>query len=485
MATTNLSSRGITISALLNVCGAGIPALIGIFAVPYLLTLLGIQRFGILSLCWALIGYFGALDMGLGRALTREVSVLLETQKQQEIPDLVWGVSVTVLILATPIALMIGIFSTSLVSWLEPSNAALAAEARWTLIILAGALPMVLFSAMLSGAIEGHHRFGLINAVRIPIGAINFLLPLGAATISPHLPSVVLAVVASRAIQLLALMRVCASIAPGAITPRFPKFSRVLPLFSFGKWLMVSSVVGPAMEYLDRFVVASVVGTAVVAYYTVPYDALTKVLIIPTAFSSVLFAAIAAFRASHFDRIVDIYRTEFLRMALLMVPLMVFFVLFAHEIMALWLDGAFAINSAHIAQVLALGILVNSFARIPFTHVQAEGRTDWSAKVHLLEVVPYLTLLLLATNAWGVLGAACIWALRAMIDTMIFYWLALRLRPRIAQEVLRQEGILVLLLIGLILVIISAPSLQMRAALAGVIVVTSMAMFGRSLLLRA
>lgn len=48
-----------------------VPMVAGVLVVPDLIHLLGTDRFGVLSISWVLVGYFGLLDMGLARGLTQ------------------------------------------------------------------------------------------------------------------------------------------------------------------------------------------------------------------------------------------------------------------------------------------------------------------------------------------------------------------------------------------------------------------------------
>lgn len=57
-----------------NLVGSGLPLLVGLATIPFLIKALGIERFGILTLIWALIGYFSLFDFGLSRALTQVIS---------------------------------------------------------------------------------------------------------------------------------------------------------------------------------------------------------------------------------------------------------------------------------------------------------------------------------------------------------------------------------------------------------------------------
>jgi hypothetical protein len=57
-----------------NLIGETAPFAIALGAIPILLKSLGITRFGILTIIWSLITYFGIFDMGLGRAMTKLIA---------------------------------------------------------------------------------------------------------------------------------------------------------------------------------------------------------------------------------------------------------------------------------------------------------------------------------------------------------------------------------------------------------------------------
>ena len=74
-------------NTLWNLIGNIAPMLVAIFCIPVLVKALGTNRFGILTLVWALIGYTTVFDFGLGRALTQLVATRLGTDEQQDVPD--------------------------------------------------------------------------------------------------------------------------------------------------------------------------------------------------------------------------------------------------------------------------------------------------------------------------------------------------------------------------------------------------------------
>ena len=72
---SNLTSgRTLARNTIWNMVGQGAPLLVALFAIPLLIKGMGTDRFGVLTLAWAVVGYFSLFDLGLGRALTKLVA---------------------------------------------------------------------------------------------------------------------------------------------------------------------------------------------------------------------------------------------------------------------------------------------------------------------------------------------------------------------------------------------------------------------------
>src|SRR5207248_1679561 len=95
--------------------------------------------------------------------------------------------------------------------------------------------------------------------------------------------------------------------------------------------------------------------------------------------------------------------------------------------LALWLGAAFAEHSTRVLQWLAIGILFNSLAQIPFAFVQGAARPDLTAKLHLIEFPLYVILLIWLVTSVGIAGAAVAWAARAGVDMLVLFWIAFRI----------------------------------------------------------
>ena len=62
----------LTQNALFNLIGTALPLGVGLISIPIVIDALGLEVFGLLTLIWTAIGYFGLFDFGMGRALTQK-----------------------------------------------------------------------------------------------------------------------------------------------------------------------------------------------------------------------------------------------------------------------------------------------------------------------------------------------------------------------------------------------------------------------------
>src|SRR5690349_3012870 len=85
-----LSSRILATSAFWSLVSQGIPAIVGVVTIPAIVRGLGVERFGVLTLAWMVIGYFGLFDLGLGRAVTKFAAELLPSDNRSLMDRLLW-----------------------------------------------------------------------------------------------------------------------------------------------------------------------------------------------------------------------------------------------------------------------------------------------------------------------------------------------------------------------------------------------------------
>jgi O-antigen/teichoic acid export membrane protein len=181
------------------------------------------------------------------------------------------------------------------------------------------------------------------------------------------------------------------------------------------------------MIYLDRFLIGAFISAAAVAYYATPYEAVNKLTLIPSALVGVLFPAFAVSFVQDQKRSLELLDRGVRVIFLVLFPLTLVIVVLANEGMSLWLGQTFAEKSTLVLQLLAIGVLMNNLASVPYTFVQGVGRPEIAAKLHLFELPLYLLLLWQLLPIYGIVGAAIAWTLRTTLDMIILYILTFRL----------------------------------------------------------
>ncbi len=452
------SARGLLRGALWNQLGQALPVLAALLLVPRLVHGLGVERFGILSLAWMLIGYFTLFDLGVSGALTRLVSERLSTHRREEIPALVW----TSLALTTAMGAVGAVLIAALAPWLVGSvlhvPPALRAESLGLARVLAAALPVVTGTAALAGVLSAQQRFGALNAIRIPMGILTYAGPLLVLPWTQDLVAIGLALAILRLIggvAHLALVWTGTSGLGGQIGIRRSLLS---PILGFGGWMTVTAVVGPLMVYMDRFVIGALLSMAMVAYYTTPYDLASRLTILSIPIVNVLFPAFASASGADPSRAARLFDWGVRVAAAVLYPFALVLAVFPREVVPLWLGPEFAAHSAGVLSLLAAGVFVNG---------KASGRPDLGARLHLAELPFYAAMVWFLIRTQGIVGAAVAWLVRALVDAAVLFVMASRMQGGGAAGA-RTAAIAAAF--GLLSLTLGAPtpSLPIRGAIVGV-----------------
>ena len=417
-------NRRITKNVTWNFVGISLPLVFALLTIPQLIAVLGTARFGVLTLVWMVVGYFSVFDMGLGRSLTKLVAERINTENQNEIPFLVWAALGMMIALGIVGALIVAFYSPWFVTAVLNIPGDLVSETIAAFLILSLSIPVVISSNALRGILEAYQEFGLVNIVRIPLGAITFLGPLAVSFYTDSLAVIALVLVLARVISWSTYLLVCLTKYP--LIRRFGRYQRELcaALLSFGGWMTISNLVGPLLLFLGRFFIAAMISAEAVAYFVTPYEVVSRLLIVPAALVSVLLPEISRLRKDNGPRVRQLYRTSMRGLGLVMaVPCALVYWL-AESGLALWIDVGFAANSYRVAQILAVGVFINAFGHIAQIALQGSGRPDITAKVHVVELIAYIPYLWYLTSAYGIEGAAYAWSVRVMISTCVLMFLA-------------------------------------------------------------
>lgn len=424
----------------LSFAGQAVPILAAVVSVPILVRDLGVDRFGVLTIAWVVVGYFGVLDLGLGRALTQALAHRLGIDERFRGDEIIVAALLAMLGLSVIAALSVALVAPWLASEVLRVPAALVDETRRSFLWLALSVPFVITAAGLRGVLEAHQRFAAITAIRIPASMAVYLAPLAALPFTRNLGDIVAVLLAARIANWLALFLLV--IGSGHRLWVAPEVAAIGRLLRYGLWTTTSSIAGIFLVTIDRFVISAVVSVGAVAYYATPFELASKVWFVSGAVATVMFPAFTTTAVDRPDRAAALYQRALLTvMPVMAVPLGIAVAL-APDAMTIWLGPAFSSEAAPVLRLLAPAILFSGTVLMPVTLLQSLGRPGLLAKIQLAELPITLLLYMFATGEAGIRATAVAASVRAGIELVLFSWLATRVAP-IASDAMRRTFVII------------------------------------------
>lgn len=406
-----------------NLIGLGAPLLVAVGTIPVLIHELGQSRFGLLTLIWAVVSYFGLFDLGLGRALTQQLAIVFANNSNDKIGPLTGTATVLMGLLGVAAGVLMAgtaVWGVGLIQDVPDRQ-----EAIQAVYAMAFAMPAIVLTSGFRGILEARHAFGIVNLIRLPMGLFTFLGPLAVVLYgSPRLDHIAWVLTTGRILACAVHAYYAWRILPADRSALVWRKDLIKVLSVSGGWMTVSNIVGPLMGYLDRFVVGAFASAQAVAYYATPQELISKLSIVPSALMAVLFPQFAQASLAFSKATVDMLERAASLITALCMPAFVLIALFSSEILTIWIDAQFAQPTSEILALMACGMLVNSISFIPLTWLQATNHAKKVALIHLIELPLFCLLLWLGLRELGIRGAAMAWVARILVDACLL-WLAL------------------------------------------------------------
>lgn len=415
-------------NAVLNLVGHVIPLLIGVITIPITVQGLGIDRFGILALAWVILGQLHIFDVGIARATTKILSEIIGKNKYDEISAIVWTAVTVQMLLGIIGGFALFIFTPILVGGILSVPPELLSEGKTIFFMLSISVPIALISGSFRAVLEAAQRFDLVNSLKVPSSTASFLLPFVGVLLEWSLPVIVAFLVIFRGLILAIHYVLCIRLFPPLKSlPRFD-CGILRRLLSYGGWVTVSSVVVPISLHIDRFMIGSLLTMSAVTYYSVPFDMVTRLWLVPTSLGVTLFPFFSWLSAhEQWTRIRNTVLRSLKYILILLGPITIVLIASAHRILKLWLGEEFSVSSVLPLQILTVGVLLNSMGYLLFSLIDATGRPDLTAKLRLIELPPRILLSWLLVSIGGVAGAALAWTIWLAGDAVLLFVIASRL----------------------------------------------------------
>jgi len=404
----------------INFAGLIAPTIVSLATVPAYIHLMGVERYGVINLVWALIGYFSLLDLGTSLATENQIAKVREAQ-DDSVERIFWGACFLNLGTGVLGGLMVYFGTYFYVSYGVHIEPAFRREVMSALPWIAIAVPLANVTWVFAGAITAVERFASYNANQT-LGTMLFqLLPLAAIyCFSPSLAVVIPAAVAARLIAGI-LLGIATFRALGIKRMRWPERRVIGELFGYGKWMLLFSGAGAISGSLDRVLVGSILGARFVTYYATPQNLVQRLNMLPSAMLRSLFPRLSAASRTDAD---DLARDALAFLNGAFTPCMIVALFALAPFLTIWLGAPIAAASAPVGRILVLGVWLAGQSGILGILIQAQANPAYVARVSWLQLPVFVAALWFATHLFGLVGAGSVVVAKALFDYGAYLYFA-------------------------------------------------------------
>jgi O-antigen/teichoic acid export membrane protein len=398
---------------------------LGIMVLPILVRGLGAERYGLLALSLALIGFAAIADLGVGRAASKYLAEDFErnetSRTQQHISS------------ALTICAVMGLGGTCILAWSTPFLVDhvlkipqhLAREARivmWTTSL--GLLP-VLLRISFDGTLAGHHRIAELSIGNILANTLKAGLSVAAVLTGRSIVGVVTANVCVSYLHAFGLWLYARRYFAGRVNIRLGWNSQIArELVRLGLLSSASSfLAGILLLYFDRFVIAVFLPLAALGYYSAAFDITSKQCYISSPIGQAFFPVFSGKSKAGPAEFQKYYFHATKMQAVGLTGLAAMLTVLARPLLTYWISRDIAINSTAVMGVLTLGMLLSSYANLPYIAILAGSENPAACpKIFAIAFAAHVLFSLLLVKVAGTFGVALSLLLAFAIAFLLSSW---------------------------------------------------------------
>jgi O-antigen/teichoic acid export membrane protein len=454
--------------SLWTLAGQVAPLGVSLVTTPFTIRLLGAEGYGVFILIGLIPTYLGFADFGMSMASTKFGSEAYAEGDEEKEGRIVRTAALIALMTSVPVAAALMVFSPQLIGLFNVPPA-YTADA-----ILALRLASVTFVInFLCGIFNTPQLARLRMDLNTFINASSRILGLIATPIVIYLgfgiTGAITVLLIASTLNLIGHLIVGTRLLPKLIATTVER-NILSRMFRFGLGLTGAGLAFLLLSHLDKGILPAIVSVEQLAYYSVAFTVAGLMTMFSQAMTQSLLPAFSRLTSPQNQAQGRDLFSRALRLNLIMLlPALAILAVIAEPFISTWAGEDFGRESINPFYILLIGVLFNLPAYLPMCAIISTGKTGLLAKLYLIEVIPYLTALILFTGAYGAVGTAIAWSLRSFLDSIALFVLAKRVTgfsPDFSRIVTITCGGLVLLIPVLMVLLTGGTTIIVSSVLA-------------------
>ena len=388
-----------------------IPGLMGLWSLKPLLELLGAETFTILSFFWVYTSHLGFFDLGISRNLGIELPKLPNGEKSKLVNLSVrkgFAYSLIGIVVVALLLFVIPIFN--------PQFSVVSQYSVFAILLVW--VPLAVIQMIVRGVLEASERFISAAVFRAYNQSVLFLLPWVMAYWGHHdIFQMVAVITVARALSLLPAMYWLMTKYGLVFIKKMDDQEVVIQRNN--QWITLSNLAGIVNGSLDRFVLLSLLGAHAIGAYVFAQDFGIRILVLSSSFALVLLPYFSRNQSKLQNHIWVKRGSGLILLSHIALGLILYFG--QTQLKDVFTNTTLAQDVIDFFWIFLVGITANGIGHILLSALHSQRELKRPALWHVISAVLYIPLLYWVVQAFGLTGAALLWSVRSVIDTIVLY----------------------------------------------------------------
>lgn len=409
-------------NSLWNVTGSALPAIASLASVPLLISALGVEGYGIVTIVSSIIGYFAILDINLSAGAIKYLAESDAAGDRERFSETFW--------FGMFFYGLLGIFGAIFIffgaNWLVLRFFDLPASVHESasLALRIGALGFALsqvqsYLIVIPQSLQRYDRSAQSEAL---FGVIVNIASVIAAMAGGGIPGVIAARVFVSALNVVYLSILIHRMKLG-MKFCWPRKEVRHALSSFSAYAYLSKLASTMHQHGDKLVIGALAGPTALAFYAVPATLAGRILGLTYRISSVIYPKASALAASkQIDELRPIYIDTIRYVTYINLMALGIIVLAGDEFLRHWVGEDFVAQGYPVLVLMTIALLVDSVTNVPSLVNDALGHPQVTGRFALARGIVGVSLVYLGVSHAGIMGAAIAHLIAACMLSALFMW---------------------------------------------------------------
>ncbi|MBW2111482.1 MAG: flippase [Deltaproteobacteria bacterium] len=394
-------------NAIFNALGRFFSIALSFFFMPYIVHELGPEAYGIYILIFAVIGYFGLLDLDLGQAIIKYVAEYKALDDFRGINRVV-GATLFLYLLMGIIGGLTVFFCADLIAcrFLKIQHDLLP-MARFTFRVASLGFVFTMLLSAFSSIPKALNRYDISSKLTIVVSLVTTLSTVLLLYLHFGLREIVILDVVISFSSLIVYMIIGKRLLPQIRYRPYVDPIALKKVLPFGLYSSLGRISYIIQFQLDRIFTGVILGASSVTFYFVPFNLVSKAVTLTSQLSGVIMPLVSGLDGKKdFDSLIRVYLKSSRLIAAIASSVCLPLFLFGDRFLSLWMGEEFARESGSVLMFITLALYADAFTNIPSFVVQGLGKPKITGFFAMANAVINLTLLFPLARIMGLNGIA-------------------------------------------------------------------------------